>query len=176
LQLAWAGTRSIQSTPIKDNQISSHICWKPYHPYLPSNSGICEKRTRSLTRKLAQTPELLKTHGNIIAEQLTGGFIAESDLPQHCHFIPHHAVKKDSVTTPIRIVYDCSCRQSLLHPCLNDCLEVGPPFLIDLCTLLLHFQLYNIALVTDLCCHLKRENSATSSDILACGQHCYRLL
>lgn len=71
-------------------------------------------------------------------------------MPQHCHFIPHHAVKKESATTPIRIVSDCSCRQSPYHPCLNDCLEVGPPFLTDLCTLLLQFQTYNIALVTDI--------------------------
>ena len=127
--------------------------WKPNHPYLPSNHGICEKRARSLARKLSQTPHQLKTYGSIIAEQLTRRFIekvAESDVPQHCHFIPHHAVKKESATTPIRIVYDCSCRQSPHHPCLNDCLEVGPPFLIDLCTLLLRFRMYNIALVTDI--------------------------
>ena len=55
-----------------------------------------------------------------------------------------------SATTPIRIVYNCSCRQSPHHPCLNDCLEVGPPLLIDLCTLLLRFRMYNIALVTDI--------------------------
>ena len=126
---------------------------KHNHPYLPSNRGICEKQTRSLARKLARTPELLQTYGNIITEQLTHGFIekiTESDVPRHCHFIPHHAVKKESATTPIRIVYDCSCRQSPHHPCLNDCLEVGPPFLIDLCTLLLRFRMHNIALVTDI--------------------------
>ena len=60
------------------------------HPYLPPNRGICEKRTRSLARKLAQTPELLKIYGNIIAERLTHGFIekvAESDVPLQSHFI-----------------------------------------------------------------------------------------
>ena len=63
--------------------------WKPNHPYLPSNRGICEKRIKFLARKLSQTPEQLKTYGNIIAEQLTSRFIkrvAESGVPQHCHF------------------------------------------------------------------------------------------
>jgi len=61
----------------------------------------------------------------------------------------HHAIKKESATTPIWIVYDCSCRQPPHYPCLNDCLEVWPPFLIDFCRLLLRFQTYNITIVTD---------------------------
>jgi len=48
------------------------------------------------------------------------------------------------------LLLPCSCQQSPHHPCLNDCLEVGPPFLIDICTLLLRFQIYNIALITDI--------------------------
>ena len=160
----FTGTIAKSSASLANDQriadyINSSVChqtdgsyivrfpWKHNHPYLPSNRGICEKQTRSLARKLARTPELLQIYGNIIAEQLTRGFIekvTESDVPQHCHFIPHHAVKKESATTPIRIVYDCSCRQSPHHPCLNDCLEVGPPFLIDLCTLLLRFRTHNI--------------------------------
>ena len=77
--------------------------WKPNHPYLPSNRGIFEKRTRSLARKLSQTQGQLKIYGNIIAEQLTRGFIekvTESDISKHGHFIPHHTVKKESVTQP----------------------------------------------------------------------------
>ena len=45
--------------------------WKIDHPPLPSNRGVCEKRARSLARKLAQTPELLKTYGGIITDQLS---------------------------------------------------------------------------------------------------------
>ena len=117
--------------------------WKTDHPPLPSNRNVCEKRARSLAHKLAQTPELLKTYGAIITEQISRGFIEriqESDIPQNCHFIPHYAVRKESATTPVRIVYDCSCRLSPNHPSLNDCLVVGPPFLIDMCTLLLRFR------------------------------------
>ena len=40
------------------------------------------------------------------------------------HYISHHQVSK---TTPIRIVYDCSCRLSHNHPSINDCLRLGHP-------------------------------------------------
>ena len=127
--------------------------WKTDHPPLPSNRGVCEKRARSLARKLAQTPELVKMYGAIITDQLSRGFkekVKEADVPQNCHFIPHHAVKKASATTPVRIVYDCSCRLSPNHPSLNDCLVVGPPFLIDMVTLLLRFRTHKYALTTDI--------------------------
>ena len=127
--------------------------WKADHPPLPSNRSICERRMRSLAHKLARTPELLKVYGDIISDQVKRGFIErvkDSDVPSNCHFIPHHAVKKQSNTTPVRIVYDCSCRQSPHHPSLNDCLNVGPPFLVDLCTLLLRFRTHKFALVTDI--------------------------
>ena len=144
------------NSSVHQNPDGSYIVgfpWKNDHPPLPSNRGICERRTRSLARKLAQTPELLKTYGDIIVDQVKRGFIErvrECDVPYNCHFIPHHAVKKQSVTTPVRIVYDCSCRQSPCYPSLNDCLQVGPPFLIDLCTLLLRFRSHKFALVTDI--------------------------
>ena len=127
--------------------------WKTDHPPLPSSHGVCEKRARSLARKLAQTPELLKTYSASITDQLSRGFIEkvkEADVLQNCHFIPHHAVKKDSSTTPVRIVYDCSCHLSPNHPSLNDCLVVGPPFLIDMVTLLLRFHTHKYALTTDI--------------------------
>ena len=141
---------------VHQNQDGSYTLgfpWKIDHPPLPSNRSICERRTRSLARKLAQTPELLQIYDNIIADQVKRGFIErvrECDIPHDCHFIPHHAVKKQSTTTPVRIVYDCSCRQSPSYPSLNDCLQVGPPFLIDLCTLLLRFRSRRFALVTDI--------------------------
>ena len=127
--------------------------WKDKHPPLPSNRHICEKRARSLAYKLSHTPHLFQLYGEIISEQLKRGFIeevAESKIPSHCHFIPHHPVHKDSTTTPIRIVYDCSCHQSANYPSLNDCLQVGPPFINDLCTLLLRFRVHKIGVVTDI--------------------------
>ena len=109
--------------------------WKHNHPPLPSNYTICKNITNSLARRLSQDPELLHLYGKIITEQEHKNFIekvAESKITRNVHYIPHHLVRKASSTTPIRIVYNCSCRQSTL-PSLNDCLITGPSFLTDLC-------------------------------------------
>lgn len=53
--------------------------------------------------------------------------------------MPNHAVKKDSATTPFIVVYDCSSRPSSNSPSLNDCLVVVPPFLSDMCSIIIRF-------------------------------------
>ena len=82
------------------------------------------------------------------------GFIEKvtdtTENPHKTHYIPHHCVKKNSITTPIRIVYDCSCRQSRHQPFLNDCLLTGPHFLNDLCSILIRFRTHNYAISTDI--------------------------
>ena len=65
------------------------------------------------------------------------------------HYIPHHPIRKES-TTPVRIVFDCSCRQSAQSPSLNDCLHVGPPFLNDLCGILIRFRQHNFGFSSDI--------------------------
>ena len=72
------------------------------------------------------------------------------ESPGRTHYIPHHCVKKNSATTPIRIVYDCSCCQSANHPSLNDCLLTGPHFLNDLCSILLRFRTHKYAISADI--------------------------
>ena len=58
-------------TQNKDGGYTVKFPWRQDHALLPTNFGIAERRTRSLARKLKQTPELLKIYGNIIhvAEQ-----------------------------------------------------------------------------------------------------------
>ena len=114
--------------------------WKTTHPPLPTNKSTCERRVRSLIRKLSKTPEILKIYNGIIEEQLRRGFIEtvpESELAKTSHYIPHHAIHKDSATTPVRIVYDFSCREARHLASLNDCLETGPAFLNDLSIILI---------------------------------------
>lgn len=66
------------------------------------------------------------------------------------HYIPHHAVIKDSPTTPIRIVYDCSARANKHSPSLNDCLLNGPSLVNNLVSILLRFRLARFACSSDI--------------------------
>ena len=127
--------------------------WKDNHAPLPSNFKVCERRTRALARRLNNIPNLLHVYNDIIQEQEKGGFIEKIDSSPSTgpvHYIPHHHVNKDSKTTPIRIVYDCSCRLSNNHPSLNNCLEIGPSLVNDLCSILLRFRVHKIPLSTDI--------------------------
>ena len=65
-----------------------------------------------------------------------------------CQYITHHAVLKDSVTTPVRIVTNSSvnnCGNSL-----NSCLATGPNSLNPMMDVMLRFRCYQIALQMDL--------------------------
>ena len=143
--------------------------WKPDRPHLPSNLDICEKRTRHLITRLQESPTIFQLYHDIIADQEKRGFIEKvppNCQPANAHYLPHHPVTKNSTTTPIRIVYDCSCRQSKIHASLNDCLLVGPPFLNDLCSIILRFRSHIFAFATDIekaFLHVKLHNSDQDS-------------
>ncbi|XP_065911263.1 uncharacterized protein [Dysidea avara] len=126
--------------------------WKVNKPDLPSNFATCKGRTLTLLNKLRKSPELLQLYDGIMKEQEQRGFIerVDNDTADNVHYLPHHPVKKDSVTTPIRIVYDCSCHGSGKSASLNDCLTVGPPFLNNLCAILLRFRIHAFTLSTDI--------------------------
>ena len=114
--------------------------------------GSSSSALELLHLQLAKTPELLHLYGKILSDQEKKGFIEKvNDFKTHlAHYIPHRLIRKDSDTTPIRIVYDCSCKQSSQHHSLNDCLHIGPPFLNHLCAILLRFRLYMHAFSADI--------------------------
>ena len=136
-----------------DGSYNLRFPWKQNHPPLPSNYNVCERRIRSLAKRLAHTPDILQAYSDIISEQESRGFIEQVETTTSkasVHYIPHHPVRKESSTTPIRIVYDCTCRQSPNQPSLNDCLMVGPTFLNDMCSILLRFRTHKYGLSTDI--------------------------
>ncbi|XP_063408175.1 uncharacterized protein LOC134691539 [Mytilus trossulus] len=115
---------------------------------------IARARTHRVVNRLNQEPNLFKIYGDIIKEQEKRGFIEKvgenEDKPQRIHCIPHHPVKTDSTTTPIRIVYDCSCKENTKSPSLNDCLHSYPPIANDITELLTRFRTQKFAVTTDI--------------------------
>ncbi|VDI78849.1 Hypothetical predicted protein [Mytilus galloprovincialis] len=136
------------------NEYFAKLPWKRQeHDELPSNYTVTRRRTENVIKKLSQDPKLRKKYGDIIAEQERRGFVETVDEKEQksgkIHYIPHHPIHKESSTTPIRIVYDCSCRKSPSHLSLNDCLMDTPPKLNDLTKLLVQFRANQFATCTD---------------------------
>ena len=83
-------------TRLNDGSYMVKFPWKDDHAPLPSNFQVCERRTRSLARRLIQTPTLLKSYNKIIKEQERKGFmekVISEPMPNQVHYIPHHPVR-----------------------------------------------------------------------------------
>ena len=67
------------------------------------------------------------------------------------YYLPHRAVfKPDSQTTPVRPVFDASCKSGARSPSLNELLEKGPNLMELLPTVLLKFQENLVGVSTDI--------------------------
>jgi hypothetical protein len=138
-----------------DGKYCASLPWKNSHPPLPNNKLLALKRLNSLWKSLLNKPATLKHYNDVISEQLKMNFIEEvscnsNDFVNKIHYLPHHAVAKDSPTTPVRVVFDCSAKLGNDHPSLNDCLLTGPDMLNDLTSILLRFRMHRYAATADI--------------------------
>ena len=65
------------------------------------------------------------------------------------HYLPHHAVFKDSVTTPLRVVFNASAKVGD-NLSLNDGFETGPTLSQKLIDSLLMFRVGRYGLIADI--------------------------
>ena len=128
--------------------------WKPSHPTLPNNYYLVFKRLKSTLDKLRRSQGHLELYNKIIHDQLESGFIEEVtdkvSVGNKVHYLSHQAVLKDSKTTPLRIVFNCSAKKSKHSPSLNECLNSGPSLINDLCSVLMRFRLHEYACTADI--------------------------
>ena len=93
-------------------------------------------------------------YSDIIIEQEKRVFIERVTHPETtvgtCDYLLHHAVFKESATTSIRVLHQCSCRQSQEHPSLNESLLPGPPVTSDLTAIPSRFPRHEYAFATDI--------------------------
>ncbi|XP_074649056.1 uncharacterized protein LOC141904369 [Tubulanus polymorphus] len=120
---------------------TAKLPWKSGNAPLPTNYYVTRNITQSMIRRLS--PQIRNVYHNIIMDQLSRDIIEEvtDDDRNIGHYLPHRAVKKESSTTPIRIVYNASL-STAGNPSLNDCLETGPTLLNDLGSILIRFRLH----------------------------------
>jgi hypothetical protein len=111
---------------------------------------MVKKMTQATIKRLSRDG-MLGVFADIIKDQLDRKFIEQvpsEPPPKGCHYIPYHYVKKESSTTPIRIVYNCS-NKGLYGVSFNDCVETGAPLHNDKIHLLIQFRAHAIGIVAD---------------------------
>ncbi|XP_068250371.1 uncharacterized protein [Palaemon carinicauda] len=127
--------------------------WKSNKSRLPSNFGMALGWVKQQFAKFQKDEAYLNHYQNFLKDQEDRGFIERVDknnVFENCHYLAHHSVQKDSTTTPIRIVFDCSWRQGKNGLSLNDCLWTGPHITTDLLKVLLQFRTNNYACISDI--------------------------
>ena len=142
----------LQSVQYDCNQYWVRLPWKPDYAHLPTNFRMAMGQAQSLRNNL-EVKGNLDTYDDLIRMQLQADFIeiVPNATPKEgeTHYLPHHAVKKDSVTTPLRMVFNCSAKTGK-NPSLNDCLLTGPTLTTKLGDALLEFRTQKYGIVGDI--------------------------
>ncbi|XP_066983816.1 uncharacterized protein [Macrobrachium rosenbergii] len=124
-----------------DKQYVVALSWNGNKRRLTSNFGLALNRLEQQCVKCQDT-QYLERYQKILKGQEDRRFIERVEYfkTEDCHFLAHHGVKKDSATTSIKIVFDCSVRQGEGGLSLNDCLWMGRHITADLLKVLLQFR------------------------------------
>ena len=142
----------LNSVVYDNHQYWARLPWKPDHEALPTNYRMAVGQLQALRQSLESKGDL-ETYHKLIQSQLQADFIEIVTEAQpsdgETHYLPHHAVKKDSLTTPLRMVFNCSAKMGK-NPSLNDCLMTGPSLTAKLGDALLKFRTHKYAYTADI--------------------------
>ncbi|UYV76477.1 hypothetical protein LAZ67_14000520 [Cordylochernes scorpioides] len=134
-----------------DGHYSVSLPWKEGCEDIPSNFHVAQKRLERCVNKLT-TQGRLEDYSKIFTEWEQENIIERihDDNKTVGHYLPHRPVfKETNETTPIRPVYDASCR-SVKGMSLNDCLETGPNLLERIPNVLIRFRENKIGISADI--------------------------
>ncbi|XP_021947122.1 uncharacterized protein LOC110845069 [Folsomia candida] len=134
-----------------DGRYRVSLPWMDGRPNIPCNKNIAERRLVSATEKIIRSGYYDK-YDEVFESWRKEGIIEEiaDDDEVFSHYLPHRAViKPDSITTPIRPVFDASCKTKRT-PSLNESLEKGPNLLEQIPDVLLRFRRGQIGVTSDI--------------------------
>uniref|UniRef100_A0A6M2DPC6 Putative bel12 ag transposon polyprotein n=1 Tax=Xenopsylla cheopis TaxID=163159 RepID=A0A6M2DPC6_XENCH len=112
------------------------------------------KRLCLLERKFNKQPDFHKQYSDVVQDYLRQNHMSFRNYVNNHniedgYYIPHFAVFKESSSTPLRIVFDASAKNTEFSS-LNDQLYSGPKLQLDISTILLNFRYGKIALIGDI--------------------------
>lgn len=126
--------------------------WKEGHPILPTYKETALKRLETVSKKLEKA-NLLIEYENLFHAWEKEKFIERVEPGKgndQVHYLPHRGViKPESLTTPVRPVFDASCKRNG-SPSLNDCLHTGENYIQLIPDILLRFREKAIGFVSDI--------------------------
>ena len=108
-------------------------------------------RVKSLERALARNPIQRDQYRAFMKEYETLGRMTrlKQITTTEGYYLPHHAVRKEDLTTKLRVVFDASARTST-GLFLNDALMTGPTIQNDLFTILTRFRKHKFVITADI--------------------------
>ena len=114
------------------------------------NYRIAKGQLNSLRNRCEREKGLYESYNAVFQDYLDRGFIEHtSNESIQGHYLPHHPVFKDSITTPLRVVFNASSKSDG-GKSLNDCLNTGPSLTIKLYDCLLQFRCNPFAVISDI--------------------------
>lgn len=135
-----ANGRFIVSMPFKNNK----------KPELGESKKAALAVLFQLEKRFEKSPELKKQYSEVIYDAIERGHLVKLDKPMaNMHYIPHHAVFKDSTTTKLRTVYNASQRTSN-GKSLNEQLAIGSMKQSLIFELLMRWRTFEIAVIADI--------------------------
>ncbi|KAI5733920.1 hypothetical protein M8J77_000362 [Diaphorina citri] len=117
-------------------------------PELPSNRAIAIKRFQNLQIKLDKNPHMKSLYSENLKSYIDQGHMAVAE--NHSPFLlVHHAVYKQSSSTPVRVVFDPNVSVGK-NPSLSNVLLTGENLQANIGDLLVKFRLNLVALLCDI--------------------------
>ena len=140
-----------------DGHYSVRLQWREHHDILLDNSELSANRLSSTLKRLRKDQPLFLEYDKVIQEQAQMGIIEEvkptliKQMKDRVHYLSHHAVvRKEALTTKIRVVMDGSAKVKANAPSLNECLHTGTSLTPNILDILLRFRWFKVALVSDI--------------------------
>ena len=142
---------------LDDGTYQIRLPWRKSPQSLPNNYDYAVKCFLSLEKQFQNKPHEWGVYSKVMDDQLNRGvarivptseFEADISQGQNMWFLPHFAVVKDSVTTPVRVVYDGKARYQ--GHSLNDYFAKGDNLNVNIFDVALRFREYEVGVIADI--------------------------